>query len=48
VASPQEAVVVAKKILEGRLAYPDFNLQDFANQVKECYLSNLYKILSDA
>jgi len=48
VASPQEAVVVAKEILEGRLAYPDFNLQDFAKQVKECYLSNLYKILSDA
>jgi len=40
--------VVAKEILEGRLAYPDFNLQDFARQVKECYLSNLYKILSDA
>jgi 3-deoxy-D-manno-octulosonic-acid transferase len=48
VTSPQEAVVLAKKVLEGRLAYPDFNLQDFAKQVKECYLSNLYKILSDA
>jgi 3-deoxy-D-manno-octulosonic-acid transferase len=48
VTSPHEAVAVAKEILEGRLAYPNFNLQDFAKRVKECYLSNLYKILSDA
>ncbi len=47
VISPKEAVAITQEILRGNFTYPSFNLQDFAIQVKECYLLNLRKILNN-